>query len=456
MKQKNVLIIALLILILASSCTNKKIDTTLRNEDGEPVIKFEEKTGAENNSSDTISDNKVPVKIEYQLEEKFQVEFTIDLNAIKSEILKGKKMKDMYLGISMIVPIDDGYLAISNESVFEYEKPDQYGNTISTPNIYVMKLNKKGDLVHYDEYQGYYQYYSYPPRVHKNQYIYIFGTGKKEYTLIYNLQGEFVREEKPKLFANNNKTQWVHNIVEINGEYFVLMNWSPMDGDVPMMQGRQFFLRKLSGNDEILWTATIRAKLPKADMFDVYGMHKNNKDELLVYGRHLASNSSEKPEDIMYDDKSYEGILIAKYNTDGFLQSKIEVSIKDADLSGHSFYAVDVLDQQDKVLFLNYASSGKRTVEIKEIDPNTGKVVTIPIFENGSFPIEAICYQNIIYILDDGTLYQYDLDKLMLRKFDLYCTHCAGGFVSYFIEDDTLKFPIYMDDGRIQVVTIKD
>ena len=220
--------------------------------------------------------------------------------------------------------------------------------------------------------------------------------------------------------------------------------------DHPITQkGMESYLLKINiETGKISWSALIRAGISKDALFDVYGiMPSTDENYFYVYGR-LFENYAEIPgyEEVKngYSGEEPFKLIIAKYNMDGYFQSKIIYRFDDYMIGG--IREDSSKEKGDLLYVINYTNSCKRDEE--ETNPSCMfdmKTIITTLRADELFSVENVqedlefetfseydywwatrfVYNNVAYIMNGTELLSFDLTngdsaRIQLSEYGVY------------------------------------
>ena len=318
-------------------------------------------------------------------------QFSLNLNEIDEmlfeETQKGVTIADYSSGfaISTIIPINDGYLAVSTGVYADYDE-DKF-------DFFVLLLDETGAIIRYDHYDNCIFWMSEGVESFaSSKYIYIIGTvGFENSFIIYDYDGNVVEN----VDLNNVVADYVvypMNIVEINGDLFIWYNASILCCE-PTVTHRTFqgSLVKFNSEGKFLWNARIRGGLKDEELFYVYGIH-GSATALYIYGVHVIESSLDQHFEEMEEEPKE---IMVKYDLNGKMQSKyiyespVGYLIKNWDKTDYLYKG-----SEKNLFIINLEDGGYETIELD-------------FYPGGQ---SSFVYNDMLYAFNGEYIYQYDLN----------------------------------------------
>lgn len=375
--------------------------------------------------------------------------FNVDLPAIQKKIeadFSGEVNSFARMELNDFIPLRTGYLLVTNPIEIVYQGEDKKEETTQT--IYVIQIDQDGELVDYDVYDNYYSEYSYPPKTYLGSKIYITGTSsEKAWTLIYDYDGSFVREETQRLLEENGQVYQLDSFIKMNSDGYAIVDRKPMQWDSAIDERFQSSLVKFNNNDQRQWLKPIEITDETNDLFFVQGLQEDNQGNILVYGERLTG--SEVDGKTIYTGENDTILLVGIYDQDGNVVNKIEYSKQNLQIDKSYYDWITSYDHTEKV----YLSMVKSGYQLIELDGHSGKYKTTSIPQQSGEILDEVIYQDKLYILFTHKIVDYTIST---NTFEEYSSesgtyHYSG--INYFFQNDQIYFLRYSSTG-VEVVEI--
>ena len=410
-----------------------------------------------------------------------EVVFQFNLEIIKEELVKNLGENDTpIIHFGGITPLGNGnYLAMFGVGYRQ--------------GFAIAQLDKEGKVVKHDFFAGYCpDFYgciesgmaSFPQTIITEDRILYFGPAHpEEPILMYDRNsGDKVGKISGDFSAIQTFSYISHGFVTNQYIYAFISKYQCCDNPITQKDMQSYLLKIDIQTGELSWSALIRAGLPKDALFDVYGIIPSDENYFYIYGR-LYEHPVAIPgyEDIEYaysEDEPFR-LIIAKYNTDGYFQSKIVYHFDYGRIGG---VRKDGAIEKDDVLYvINYTNSCEEGEQ--ENNPSCladMKTVITRLRVDELFSVEMVqedlefetyreydywftssfVYNNVVYLTNDTEIISLDLgsgdgNRIQLSDYGVYSEDFGGQMVlKYYLYEGDLYYAI-VDGAGVNISIVR-
>ena len=356
----------------------------------------------------------------------------------------------------------------------------------------IAQLDKDGKVVQHDFFKGYCSDFhgcieegmaNFPQTVITEDKIIYFGPAHPaEPILMYDRNtGNKIGKISGDFSAIQTSSYVSHGFVTDQYIYAFISQYLCCDNPITQENTQSYLLKIDIKTGELSWSALIRAGIPKDALFDVYGIiPAADENYFYIYGR-LFEQSVELPgysdtTDTYAEDEPF-NLIIAKYNIDGYFQSKIIYRFDDGSIGG--IRKDGAIEKNDVLYVINYTNSCVE--EEKENNPSClvdMKTVITRLRVDEQFSVEIVqedlefetyreydawftnsfVYDNVVYLTNDTEVLSLDLgsgdsNRIHLPEYGVYSDDYNGQRVlKYYFYEGDLYYVII--DGAGQNISI--
>ena len=319
---------------------------------------------------------------------------------IKNETQNGIKFDyEHYLYIQKIIPINNGYLAISG-GVFD----DIKAEVLTNFDFFVIRLDENGKMIDYDHYDNALSKEFQNVRIFLAEYIYIFSpVSYPNPIILYDYDGNYIKTIN--LIENaSDEIVLPGHATAMNENIFIKYN-SDLSCCKTVKSFEQNSLLKLNSEGEFIWEATIEGGVNGEYITYVSGLH-SSLDYLYIYGYY------------------FDEIIVAKYGEDGNLIENYNFANGEFGIPNDTFVWIKNLNQDDYIYIAN-----KKTLQIINLHDGTYETRELPF----TFAARNVVVNGFIYTIKTNDVYQYNLETGTTKRF-----HFSGATSDYAVFNEKM------------------